>query len=156
MKFVIENMVRFLVSVFAAALVLTSVARVFPVMQNFFPTAFTREENFVDSDNGVAGPEIISVGEVLLPAGSGEVDLFNSTYINVHSASGSDLMEQLKNDYAKAVGDRDHVFVYKINKDNTNLLCEKIDTSSPGNWMVIYLVSDDKGTASAKISYVVS
>lgn len=155
MKFVVENMIRFLVTVFAAALVLTSVGELFvPVLSAYLPSMFYAEKNFTDSSSS-AGPAITCRNEVYIPR-NGTVDLFDSDVISAKSSSGEELNSQLEADFEKDVALRDHVFVYKINADNTNVLCAEIDTSVTGKWIVVYWVADDGGSASAQVTYIVS
>lgn len=155
MKFVVENMIRFLVTVFAVALVLTAVGGLFvPVLSAYFPNMFYGEKNFTDSSGG-SGPVITCRSEVYIPLDK-TVDLFDTSIIFAQSSSGDELNSQLEADFEKDVADRDHVFVYKVHADNTNTLCAEIDTSVAGRWIVVYLVADDGGNASAQITYIVN
>lgn len=162
MKFVIENLVRLLVTAFAAALVLTSIyAFLLPVMGDLLPDVFGRKETNLDvvvasETKPNIGPELTCIEMPVMVQQGSTVDLFNPVNITAKSSSGENLINQLTLDYAKDVDYRDHVFIYKVNADNSYTLTSSINTSKPGKWVVVYLVTDEFGSDSSKITYVVN
>lgn len=151
----VENLVRFLVGFTAVVLVLASIYSLFiPVLRDYFPSAFSGERNYAEQSGGSAGPSITCVSDTIYVSIDGAVDLFDTSNISAKSSSGASLMSQLAEDYIKNVEDREQLFIYKINKDNTNTLVSSIDTSSEGKWVVVYLVKDDGGSASTKVTYI--
>lgn len=155
MKLITEQMGKFLVVAVATVLVLVLVGTiVVPAIQNFSSAVFVGDTNFYDSKESVTAPRLAcETAEVEVPIGS-SVDVFNG--ISAKSGTGADLLGQLREDYGKSVGNRECVFVYKINDDRTNTLASSIDTSAAGEWAVFYLLADGNEHATLEVRYFVS
>lgn len=155
MKLITEQMGKFLVVAVATVLVpVLVVSIVVPAIQNFSSTVFVGDTNYYDSKESVTAPRLSCENtEVEVPIGS-SVDVFDG--ISAKSGSGEDLLGQLQADYAKSVGSRECVFVYKINDDRPNTLVSAIDTSAAGEWAVFYLLADGDEHATLEVRYFVS
>lgn len=154
MKLITEHMGKFLVVTVASALVIALIgAIVVPAIQNFSSTVFVGDTNFYDSKESVTAPKLsCENAEVEVSLNGGTVDVLDG--ISAKSGTGEDLMGQLREDYAKSVGDREHVFIYKINDDRTNTLMP--DINAAGEWAVFYLLSDGDEHATLEVRYTVS
>lgn len=155
MKLITEHMGKFLVVATAAVLVLVLLGSiVIPAIQDFSSTVFVGDKNFIDNKQSVTAPQLSCENtEIEMPIG-GSVDVFNG--ISAKSGTGEDLIGQLREDYAKSLGEREHVFIYKINNDRTNTLMPAIDTSAAGEWAVFFLLTDGDEHSTLEVRYFVS
>ena len=154
MKLVMNNLGKFLVVAIAAALVLGFIsASLLPSLRTFVSNVFIDETNYVEKGFLLSAPILKSEHSMITVSVGEDVDIFEN--ITATSRSGENLITQLSDDYTKDLSDRSQVFVYRINSDNSNSLADRIDTSSPGNWSVLYLLKDGSGSSVLKVSYKV-
>lgn len=150
MKLVINNFGKILIAVVAVTLALTLLSTVlFPGLRSFVATVFPNETNYTEP-----APEEDNV-PVQINVGTEVTSDVIFSGISALSGVNENLISQLQDDYAKAINERKHVFIYKINGDTGNTLAEKIDSSQPGEWAVIYVLNDAKNTVSKKVLYTV-
>lgn len=154
LKQIVNSVGRFLVVAVVATIILTLIASVLlPSLRSFFSDAFIAETNYVEKGNRPSAPTLTCSSEKISLTVGETVDLFSN--ITAKSSSGEDLMVQLTEDYAKSVEERDQVFVYKVNGDESHTLVSEIDASRSGNWVVFYLIKDGKENALLKVPYTV-
>lgn len=156
MKLLIDNIGKTLIAVVVAILAVVLISTVFiPGVRNFVGILFPNETNYIDTNTDTASITLTSTKTNVDLSVGDTVNLFDT--VTALSSTKENIVSQLTEDYEKPVEERSHVFVYKINNDNSSpVLATEIDTSVPGKWAVLYLLNDASETVSLKISYTVA
>ena len=155
MKFTFNSLGKILVAISAVAVIFVLISAVFiPGVRGFVSNIFPSETNYIDGKYSSVAPKLEASSDKVEVAVGSSVDIFAN--ITAVSSDNEDLKEQLINDYNdKTMEEREHVFIYKINADNTSTLVSAIDPSVAGKWAVIYLLNDNSKDVSLKVSYIV-
>lgn len=152
MKLVINNLGKILIVAVVVALFFVLVSSVFiPGIRNFVSDVFPDETNYIDSAEGPTSLTLTCTNEDVQATAGEAIDIFSN--ITALSGDNENLISQLKDDCEKAVSEREHVFIYKTNEDNTNVLQPQIDSNLRGKWTVFYILKDGSESASLKVTY---
>lgn len=155
MKAVVNNLGKALLAVIVVALAVILISSIMlPGVRDFVGTVFPDETNYVDRSHTSSELTLSCASEIVSVAKGDTADIF--TGITALSKDNENILSQLTEDYEKPVEEREHVFIYKLNDDNSSKLVSKIDTSVGSRWAVFYLLNDTAESVSLKVIYTVN
>lgn len=136
----------------------TFLSTVFPVENNYVAPTAVEFDTFLDYESKDNYREnvielVVDLEDDTTDDFDPDEDIFDNFIVS--NSVDQALVDKLKEDYQKEpYTKRSRVFVYKMDKQGYSLLVDKIDPTTPGEWVVIYVLDDDDKRSALRVDYV--